>query len=195
MNNLDLALICQESYEDSTFEERGIEVLIKQNIVCFRGTDEIWPDVLTDIRFFPWWTKELGWTPSGFIKVSKRLVNKVTSELWHRGVKPSDVTLVGHSLGGAVALCVGALMARDEVPPKKIVTFGAPRTGRLKILDSVDVECFKNGKDIVTTVPPIMRRHKKNTVIGKRCKFVKDHLMANYILAFERMHMGSVGRD
>ena len=58
-------------------------------------------------------------------------------------------------------MCWGAY-GQGRGAPKKIVTLVRPRTGRLKILDSVDVECFKNGKDIVTTVPPIMRRHKKH---------------------------------
>lgn len=188
MNRLEVARLCKLAYTQKTFEERGIEVLIKRNVVCFRGTDEIWPDVLTDIRFFPWYTKEIGITPSGFVKASKRLVNKVTSELYRRSVNRDKIILAGHSLGGAVALIVGALMLRDETPPDQIITFGAPRTGALKNLRNSDVhiECFRQGKDIVPTVPPFMPRHRENIRIGKADSYIGDHSMDKYIDVLQR---------
>ena len=187
-SRLQLAQLCKKSYTKSDFEERGIEVLIQGNAVCFRGTDEIWPDVLTDVRFIPWWTREIGWAPAGFIKTARRLVNKVTSELWHRGVKNSEVTMCGHSLGGTQALLVGSLMLRDEMPPARIVTFGSPRTGALKILrrSDVHVEMFKNGKDIVTTLPWGMPRHRANIIIGTPDSYLGDHSIDKYILALSK---------
>ena len=77
---------------------------------------------------------------------------------------------------------VVALMTRDKIQTLQIVTFGAPRCGRLKILDQVPVTMYRNGKDIVPMVPPLMRRHKKLLEFGKPGKsYIKDHFMLNYV--------------
>jgi predicted lipase len=175
-----LSSICAESYRKATFEEANIEVLVKGNIFAFRGTDEP-KDALRDMRILPLWTRELGWCPAGFLKASRRLVNKVTSVCLERDIDHKNIILTGHSLGGAVALILGALMTRDEIPPVEIVTFGAPRCGRLKILDSVPVTQYRHGKDIVPTVPPLMRRHNKLVRLGEPKSLIKDHFVVNYV--------------
>ena len=99
-----------------------------------------------------------------------------------KDIDPKDVELTGHSLGGAVALITGALMVRDEIIPRQIVTFGAPRCGRLKILDQVPVSMYRHGKDIVPMIPPLMRRHCKMIEKNKPgSSYIKDHYMVNYV--------------
>ena len=180
MNHQKLSEMCAIAYEEVDFEEANIEVVVRKNVFAFRGTDEPW-DAVRDLRIFPTWTKELGWCPAGFLKASKRLVTKVLSVCFERGIKPSDMTLTGHSLGGAVALIVGALLVRDEVQIKEICTFGAPRCGRLKILDNTSVTMYRHGKDIVPMVPPIMRRHKPLITVGKRNSYITDHYLRKYL--------------
>ena len=109
-----LSRICGECYQESTFEEANIEVLVQGNVFAFRGTDE-----------------------------------------------PKDAI-------------------RDEIPPKQIVTFGAPRCGRLKILDTVPVTQYRHGKDIVPVLG-VCRRHNKLVEFGKRGSAIKDHYMVNYV--------------
>ena len=179
ISHQEISDICHRAYFDRTFEEANIEVLIERNVIAFRGTDEPM-DAVRDLRIFPLWTKELGWCPAGFLKASKRLITKVMSECWTRGIKPEDMILTGHSLGGACALIVGALMVRDEFYPSEIVTFGAPRCGRLKILDNTAVTMYRHGRDIVPLLPPLMRRHKPNKRFGQPTSFIKDHLMIHY---------------
>ena len=177
----ELSEICQESYRRSDFEEASIEVVVKKNVFAFRGTDEPL-DALRDLRIIPLWTKELGWCPAGFLRASKRLVNKVTSTCLEHGIDHQNIELTGHSLGGAVALIVGALLMRDEIKPFQIVTFGAPRCGRLKILDEVPVTQYRHGKDMVPLVPPLMRRHNKMLEYGKPgSSYIRDHYMINYV--------------
>ena len=181
VSHQELSRLCGESYQKSTFEEANIEVLVKDNIFAFRGTDEPL-DALRDIRIFPLWTRELGFCPAGFLKASKRLVNKVTSMCLEQDIDHKSIILTGHSLGGAVAMILGALMTRDEIPPKQIVTFGAPKCGRLKILDGVSVTQYRHGKDIVPLVPPLMRRHNELLNYGKPGGgYIRDHYMINYV--------------
>ena len=88
----EISEICNRSYFESTFEEANIEVLIEKNVIAFRGTDEPL-DALRDLRIFPLWTKELGWCPAGFLKAGKRLITKVMSACWTRGIKPENMVL------------------------------------------------------------------------------------------------------
>jgi len=179
VNHQDLSIICIESYNSIDFEESNIEVIVRDNVFAFRGTDEP-KDVVRDIRIAPWWVSELGWVPAGFAKAAKRLIPKCLSECMSRDIEPDKIVLTGHSLGGAVALIVGALMVRDEVLPKEIVTFGAPKCGRLKLLDAIPVTCYRHGKDVVPMIPPLMRRHKPLEQVGTPNSLIKDHYMHNY---------------
>lgn len=180
LNHQKISEICAESYEALDFEELNIEVIVRDNVFAFRGTDEPW-DAVRDLRILPIWTRELGWCPAGFLRAAKRLMPKCLSECMDRDIEKEDIVLTGHSLGGAVALIIGALMVRDEVSIKEIVTFGAPRCGRLKILDNTPVTMYRHGKDIVPMVPPVMRRHKKMRRFGARESYISDHYMANYV--------------
>ena len=180
LNHQKISEICAESYEALDFEELNIEVIVRDNVFAFRGTDEPW-DAVRDLRILPIWTRELGWCPAGFLRAAKRLMPKCLSECMDRDIEKEDIVLTGHSLGGAVALIVGALMVRDEVNVQEIVTFGPPRCGRLKILDNTTVTMYRHGKDIVPMVPPVMRRHKKMRRFGARESYISDHYMANYV--------------
>lgn len=64
--------------------------------------------------------------------------------------------LVGHSLGGALACLVGAMLALDGRPPLEIVTFGAPRVGTTTYqaqFANLEVRQYRNGVDIVPMMP------------------------------------------
>ena len=180
MNHQALSQICAESYNSVDFEEFNIEVIVRDNVFAFRGTDEPL-DVVRDLRILPWWMPELGWVPAGFGNAARRLLPKCLSVCMENDIDPDTIILTGHSLGGAVALIVGALMVRDEIVPQQIVTFGAPRCGRLKLLDGIPVTCYRHGKDIVPLVPPLMRRHKPLEQKGIKASFIKDHYVHNYI--------------
>ena len=180
----ELGELCAESYHRVDFEDANIEVIQEGCVFCFRGTDEPL-DALRDARVLPWWLgRELGWAPAGFAKGARRLLPKMLSWCLEHDIDTDQgLELCGHSLGGAIALLVGAMCKRDEVPVKQIVTFGAPRSGRLKILDTVPVTQYRWGKDIVPTVPPLMRRH--NKLIRRGLPYsrgmIKDHYMTNYL--------------
>ena len=177
-----MARQCFEAYSRSDFEEANIEVTQEGNCFAFRGTDEP-RDAVRDLRVLPWWTSELGWAPAGFAKGARRLLPKILSWcLEHDIDTDKGLEFCGHSLGGAIALLVAAMCVRDEVPVHQVVTFGAPRSGRLKILDATPVTQYRYGKDIVPLVPPIMRKHGTTLRInGPGTSFIKDHYMKNYL--------------
>lgn len=95
----------------------------------------------------------LGVVHTGFMVGAEALYPSIKLAL--DGRRP---TLVGHSLGGALALIVGAMLTLDGNPPLEIVTFGAPRVagaGSFRaVLDQVEVRQYHNGADMVPTLPP-----------------------------------------
>lgn len=123
-------------------------------VVAFRGsiTAEDWArDFLTlavDARNHP----QLGYCHDGFLTAAESIIGEVLSRT---GDKPTILT--GHSLGGAEAVGVGALMTLAGKPPIKICTFGAPRFGMDKFVDVLNVvkvlPQYRRGNDLVPELP------------------------------------------
>jgi len=176
----------------------GIESLTNEDksIIAFAGTDVRQPqDVLRDLRIIPLWSPDLGLSPAGFLKAARRLGYIVLDHLADNRME--SVTLTGHSLGGAVALITAALIARECPGDKKVrevVTFGAPRVGRLRTLDC-PITQYRYQNDIVPTVPWLMPRPGKLTQIGDnntRGNWISDHGIMNYINELRRRDLESV---
>jgi len=122
-------------------------------IVAFRGsvTAEDWArDFIcapVEDRAHP----QLGPCHAGFLDAAESIVGEVAAAI---GDKRFEVS--GHSLGGAVALGVGALLVLVKKLPLAIVTFGAPRFGMQPFVDAlhaVPVRQYRRGNDPVPTVP------------------------------------------
>lgn len=153
----------------------GFEYRIDGQVVSVAGTKDGW-DIVTDARFIPRYEDGLGFVSGGFWDVAQDMAVRVASQI--RG----PVSLTGHSAGGAIALLVGAHLVSHRIPVREIVTFGAPRVGRLKILDDVNHCHYRNGKDLVTYLG--LRGSKgKRLNVGKPSKWypnLKDHSMLKY---------------
>jgi len=130
-------------------------------IVSFRGsiTAEDW---LRDFIFTPIEDREhpqLGLCHAGFLDGAESILGEVTAAVGGR-----RYYVTGHSLGGALALGVGALMACSGKPPAAIVTFGAPRFGMAKfaaVLAPISLRQYRRGNDPVPflpfDVPPLLQ--------------------------------------
>lgn len=130
-------------------------------IVAFRGsvTAEDWA---RDFIFAPIIDREhpqLGLCHGGFLDGAESIVAEVAQavgdKLW---------ISTGHSLGGALALGVAALMVCRNQPPVAFVTLGAPRFGMDKFVNCllpVSGRQYRRGNDPVPTVPfdvpPLLR--------------------------------------
>lgn len=191
-SHLKCAELSLRVYQTWDTEASGIEVLFSKDkkIVAFAGTNvKQKSDLLKDIRIFPLWSSELGFCPAGFLKASRRLGYIVLDHLGDNDL--DSVTLTGHSLGGACALITAALIQRETKGDKKIdevVTFGAPRVGKLKVLDR-PVTQYRFGKDIVPTVPPFISRPGELLNLGDQTKkggWFTDHSMKNYVRALKK---------
>ena len=74
--------------------------------------------------------------------------------------KDENVFVVGHSLGGAMAVLVAEALTHEGIPVKELRTYGQPRVGNRQFrqhLEGCDIGAYiryVNNNDIVPKVPP-----------------------------------------
>lgn len=102
------------------------------------------------------------------------------------GDKP--VTLVGHSLGAAIALLAAASLTLTGKPPVAVYAFEPPRVSfdltLRNLLAKVPLHLFRNSSDPVPLLPPGGMHPGLLTHIGKPDGIlpnIEDHLLPNVI--------------
>ncbi|MHB8388125.1 MAG: lipase family protein [Acidiferrobacteraceae bacterium] len=158
----------------------------RRAVVAIRGTTANPLTWAADATAFPVYDGVLGCCDAGFL-----LIARLFWRVIHNAIGP-HTAFVGHSLGGAVAVLLGALAAAENRGPHEIVTFGAPRAGSWKLrrlLADVPMRMFRNGDDPVPLVPwiPLVYLHpRKNIEIGAAAVDpIEDHRIASYQAVLE----------
>jgi hypothetical protein len=163
-----LAILCQDTYSlpptlpvPITGVDARISVLHDGVVVAFRGsvTAEDWARDFVAAAIHSREHPQLGLCHAGFLDGAESIAQAVLAAV---GDKPAFLT--GHSLGGAIAQGVGAIMALAGRAPKMIVTFGSPRFGGSKFVNlllPIPMRLYRRGNDVVPLVPfdvpPLLR--------------------------------------
>ena len=128
MNDAHLAALCADAYTRAGFYESGDVSALRlddgrDTYLALRGTRLASPrDVARDLQFWPRYAKGLGWCHDGFLSGAQSVAGQIIADMAGR-----RVTLTGHSLGGAMAACLAGMLTVAQMPPRALVTFGAPR--------------------------------------------------------------------
>ena len=134
-------------------------------VIAFRGTVVTSPeDWARDLDAWPTWRRGCGFVHRGFMTGAELLIDEIAGEAAGR-----DVTLTGHSRGGALAICTGALLTAKGIQVRQIVTFGAPRVGLWRLrraLRHISLRQYWAAGDVVPDVPwPYQHAHTP-TILG-----------------------------
>lgn len=183
------ALLAQEAYSatpdigDANSASRAITRLTDVGLcVAFPGTDNM-DCVGADLDAVPVDVLGAGRIHAGFYKAWRAIGDQVMAAI---GDQP--VTLVGHSLGAAIALCAAVSLTLAGKPPVAVYAFEPPRISPdisiRTLLAKVPLKLYKNGLDLVPDVPPGWNHAGLITAIGKPSypfPNLADHSLSNVI--------------
>ncbi|WP_017923114.1 lipase family protein [Burkholderia glumae] len=154
----DFALLAREAYTaapDIGVADSASRAIVRQTAgglaVAFPGTDNV-ASWLADLDMLPVDVAGVGLVHRGFWGAWSAIAPAVVAAI---GGQP--VTLVGHSLGAALAICAAAALTSAGRLPAAVYGFEPPRVaagpGLALLLAAVPVHLFKNGNDVVPDVP------------------------------------------
>jgi hypothetical protein len=154
-------------------------------VVAFRGTvPDSLEDWLRDFSVIPAWGGPLGEVHDGFFKGASALQEPITEAI---GARP--YVLIGHSLGGALAIITAGLLTCYAHAPLALVTYGAPRCGGQTLVDALEpvkrICQYRAGSDPVPNVPFGYKHIRPLTHVGATppawsLPSIADHGIANY---------------
>lgn len=194
----DAIKIIEDGTRDHTFRVNEVEGLFRQyggtQVVAFRGTefDKFfsgwgWRDVLRDLRAIPWYDKRVGWSHAGFLKGARGAVDR---GLFGFLRKSEPVVLLGHSLGGALAINAAAMLKNTGFNVESVTTFGAPRTltksARKKYIKlRIPTSQYTNRGDPIPDIPCRWwgYRHVNEVKTGRPpngYSILRNHMLAHY---------------
>lgn len=159
MTPRDFALLAQEAYTaapDIGNADSASRAIVRQTevglVVAFPGTDNA-ACLAADFDIEPFDVAGVGKVYRGFWNAWSAIDSPVLA-----AVDGQPVTLVGHSLGAAMALMAAATMTSAGKPPAHVYAFEPPRVGVdlgiRTVLANVPLFLFKNGNDLVPDLPP-----------------------------------------
>lgn len=152
-------------------------------VVSPRGTEPAdWRDWVRDFNARPMDGGPLGICHSGFLSGAQAAIPDLLTRL------PADkpVALGGHSLGGAIAIDLTALLVVHGITPLLCTTFGAPAVSigdaLSRLIAHVPGDRFHCGDDPVPFVPPYpYEQDRALTRIGRALLDpIADHMIARY---------------
>lgn len=155
----DAALIAQEAYTatpDIGIADSASRAILRHTdvglVVAFPGTDNL-ASFAADFDIEPFDVAGVGKVYKGFWDAWDAISLPVLA-----AASGQPVTLVGHSLGAAIALMCAAYMTVGGNPPAAVYGFEPPRVGVdmgvRTVLANIPVHLFRNGNDAVPDVPP-----------------------------------------
>jgi triacylglycerol lipase len=183
----DYALLAQAAYDDPPDigkADSASRAIVRQTAgglcVAFRGSDDAdaW---IHDFCAIPVPVPGMGVVHAGFHDAWQDIAPQVIAAI---GDQP--VTLVGHSLAGAMAILAAASLTLAGKPPLAVWAFEPPRASfdltLRNVLAKVPLHLFRNGSDPVPNLPLGGMHPGRLTHIGKPAGIlpvIEDHLLPN----------------
>ena len=198
---LQYALMAQEAYSakpDIGIENTASRAIVRGNAIAFPGTNNI-ACALADMQFDVIQTMSLGRLHKGFWDAYLAIATDL--------LKQSPEIIVGHSLGGALALIYGGALCILGTAPKFIYAFEPPMVSVDSILGDVlkahgvQVTITHNGCDIVPCIPHLDENWQQPGEVTELCTTgypypdiswdavanIEDHLISNVIRSIQQL--------
>jgi pimeloyl-ACP methyl ester carboxylesterase len=193
VNAHDFALIAQEAYiaaPDIGQADSASRAIVRETpaglVIAFPGTDN-GECVIADLDAIPEPVAGAGDLHRGFWQAWAAISVDVLAAISGR-----PVTLVGHSLGAALAIMAAVEMTVSDNPPAAVYGFEPPRVSPSlairALLAKVPMWLYRNGNDLVPELPPGWRHAGVLEQIGTASlpfPNTRDHQLARVIDALQ----------
>lgn len=154
--------------QDNIFGIIGNNPSTQTAFLAFRGTADF-DDVLTDLDIIPTpygFVPKFGYVHSGFHAVYRMVRASIVANLAAACVGCNNLLIIGHSLGGALAV-IGAPDIFVNIPPNfapRLITFAGPKAGFgdfVTAFNEIIASCSRvvNYCDIIPPLPPCPYEH------------------------------------
>lgn len=130
----------------------------KAIIVC-RGTQATsWNDIKADLKAYKTKFQGICWAHDGFKDEVEKNLDWVLGTFDKHSCYTKNISVCGHSLGGAMAHLFALFLAEKKNSPVKLYTYGSPRVGgwtfnRAMKQCNIEHHRFRNNNDVVPSVP------------------------------------------
>lgn len=145
-----------DSYWTKDAVVAGHKILNGVHCISLRGSAKA-IDWIRNFEALPEYTPDLGYVYTGFFDGMRDTAQEVMSML--AAEKISEVCITGHSLGGARARILAALLLLEGITVLRLSVFGSPKPGYAKLASIVAGckihESFRNGHDVVPLLSDI----------------------------------------
>lgn len=159
-------------------------------IIVFRGTKLMPHDLLTDMNVGIQSSSTGKLVHAGFNNVFRSMEADISRYL--RGMNPSRIHCVGHSLGGALATMAADYITEKNIARPVLYTFGCPRVGTRSFAEHLTMQANESNifrvfhkKDPVSMIPlwPFTHVPAPGTecYIDSSHSMLRAHSMENYI--------------
>lgn len=158
MTDLELVRAAADTYDpaaswDRVWNADGVWMFYRPTVLAFRGskTPEDW---IRDLGALPSYESDIGFVESGFMLGMRGALRE-----WRREYPSVRPWITGHSLGGAHAAIMAAiLVSLKGILPQGLVVFGCPRPGFYKLRRTIQaghfpIRSYRNVGDPVPDVP------------------------------------------
>lgn len=190
-----LAVQSQRVYSVATHRARNAEALIEiiadEPVLTFRGTEKDFGDILTDLRFFPWYSSDLrAFCHKGFLRSTQALYPALMADAAAMLSQGRQLHVTGHSLGaaqGTIFACMLRARGLARAGQITLTGFGSPPpqygNGLNKWLRGVKTTLYQQGSDCVPRHPAFGSHVAELTKIGPDDGYdpFRDHRIAQYI--------------
>lgn len=187
---------CADAYDMAPDISAGIARALLRDTsegraLVFQGTGDV-DQALADLDIGPTHIMGIGDVHDGFWRAVTSIAIRADVAMGSEGG-----ILSGHSLGGAIAIALGAHRCLMGKPPRAVITFGAPRVGigpAMRMLFEryeVELQLYRHGADPVPHLPPCIEvfadwEHPADLIqLGDDSEFpeIADHSIARYVAA------------
>ena len=190
-HHLEGAYLTRRAYADPDFAvltaELAFGVINDKPAYAIAGTEDLSDWRINARAMIPAYRKQIGLHPWGYMRESREIARAIQRHAVSNQVNLHEAGIIGHSKGGAEAVCTAAALHLSGFLVSWVMTMGAPETGAMRCLRYTQIDQYRNGNDQVNRTL-YYGNTREPILFGDPEGF--DHPLDAYIMEMEALQNG-----